>query len=670
MNNAMRGVLTLFLLFLSVALSAQTACTNPGQTPATAFPVCGTGTFNQASVPLCGGRRMAYKSCGNDLLTDINPYWYKFTCFQSGTLGFTITPLDLNEDYDWELYDITGRNPDDVFTDANLVISNNWSGEAGTTGASAAGTQLFVCGGYGKPLFSQRPQLIAGHNYLLLVSHFTNTQSGYKLDFGGGTAVITDNITPHMQKVEAACGGDELRLKLNKKMKCSSIAGNGSDFYIMPGNIPVTGSTGFGCTGQFDTDSVILKLSTFLPPGNYTLHIKKGTDNNTILDYCDRPIADNETQAFTIPPKAPTPMDSLAALACAPVELRLIFQKPILCASVTTSGSEFVLNGTYPVSVTAADPVCGTNGTTKELVLRLSKPLLDAGNFELLLQRGTDGNTLQDECGEETPVGSRLLFSVKDTVNAAFTYAIRYGCEKDSVDYFHPGGNGVTTWKWSLDEGQGSSLQNPVGIYSVFNQKKIQLSVDNGFCSDSSEQTVVLDIFLKADFNVFEDNCPNEPVTFTSLAQGRIASHLWEFGDGGTAVAQDPAYSYAGPQQYTVYPVRYTVVDDIGCRQTVTKNINVFPSCLLALPTAFTPNGDGKNDAFRVLNAVKAEDLELLVFNRWGQHIFRTKDWKKGWDGKIKGEPQSTGVYVWLLRYTNRDTKQKIEQKGVVTLIR
>ncbi|MBB1283446.1 gliding motility-associated C-terminal domain-containing protein [Flavisolibacter sp. BT320] len=665
----MRGVLTLFLIFFSLALSAQTVCTNPGQTPATAFPVCGTSTFSQASVPLCGGRRMAYKNCGTDLLTDINPYWYKFTCFQSGTLGFTITPLDLNEDYDWELYDITGRNPDDVFTDASLVISNNWSGEAGITGASAAGSQLFVCGGYGKPLFSQRPQLIAGHNYLLLVSHFTNSQSGYNLAFGGGTAVIADSTTPHLQKVEANCGGNELQLKLNKKMKCSSIASNGSDFYLMPGNIPVTGSTGIGCSGQFDTDSLHLQLSASLQPGNYTLHIKKGDDNNTILDYCDRPIAETETLPFTIPPKAPTPMDSMAALSCAPTEICLLFKKPILCSSLTAGGTEFVLNGPYPVSVTAVNTGCN-NSTTKELVLTLSQALANEGAFDLVLQRGTDGNTMLDECGEETPVGSRLSFSVKDTVNADFTYAIRYGCEKDMVDYFHPGANGVTSWQWKLDEAQQSGLQNPVGIYSVFNQKKIQLSVTNGFCTDSSEQTVVLDNFLKADFTVLEDICPNEPVVFTSMAEGRIATHLWEFGDGGTAGAQDPTHIYAGPQQQIIYPVRYTVVDDLGCRKTAVKNITVFSSCLLSMPTAFTPNGDGKNDVFRILNAVKAENLELLVFNRWGQQIFKTKDWKKGWDGRIKGEPQPTGVYVWLLRYTNRDTKQKVEQKGVVTLIR
>jgi hypothetical protein len=50
--------------------------------------------------------------------------------------------------------------------------------------------------------------------------------------------------------------------------------------------------------------------------------------------------------------------------------------------------------------------------------------------------------------------------------------------------------------------------------------------------------------------------------------------------------------------------------------------------------------------------------------------VFRTKDWKQGWDGRINGGLQPTGTYVWLLRYTNRDTKQRIEQKGTMTLIR
>jgi PKD repeat protein len=113
----------------------------------------------------------------------------------------------------------------------------------------------------------------------------------------------------------------------------------------------------------------------------------------------------------------------------------------------------------------------------------LIRPLQTTGAFSLVLQRGTDGNTIIDECGEETPAGSSLSFAVKDTVNADFTYNISYGCLRDSVQFFHPGGNGIDSWNWNLDERQQSTAQNPQGIYTVFNEKNISLTVSNGFCS-------------------------------------------------------------------------------------------------------------------------------------------------------------------------------------------
>jgi gliding motility-associated-like protein len=665
----MRGCILIIYLFLYSSAKAQVACTAPGQNPSTAFPVCGTSTFTQTSVPICGGRPMAFRGCGNDGLTDINPFWYKFTCFQSGTLGFLITPANLGDDYDWELYDITGRNPDDVYTDGSLVISNNWSGETGLTGASSAGSQTFVCGGSGKPLFSRMPQLQVGRNYLMLVSHFTNSQSGYKLSFGGGTAVITDPTDPHLQKAEANCGGDVVRLRLSKKIKCSSLTPAGSEFFITPAVATVTRSVGINCSAQFDTDSIALQLSTFLPPGVYTLHVKKGTDNNTVLDYCDRAIAETETVPFTISPKAPTLMDSLAPLACAPRQLKLVFKKPILCSSIAADGSDFIVNGTYPVGVTAGGGACAA-GTTKEVVVTLSNALQVSGSFQVVLKKGGDGNTVLDECGEETPAGSMLPFAIKDTVNAAFTYNIKYGCVKDTIAFSHAAQNGVNSWKWTLDENQQSSLQNPQALYSVFNEKKVQLIVSNGFCSDTSDQGILLENFLKADFSVFEDNCPSELIPFTASSKGKIVRHDWDFGDGGTATGATPSYAYAVPPRQTAYTVRYTVTDSFGCQNTVQKPVQIYSSCYLAVPSAFTPNGDGKNDVFGVLNAVKAENLELLVFNRWGQVVFKTTTWKQSWNGKVGGVLQPTSVFVWTLRYKNRDTGKQLEQKGTVTLIR
>jgi gliding motility-associated-like protein len=666
----MRKIQLLICLFFALRISAQTTCTAPGQNPSTAFPVCGTSTFIQTSVPQCGGKPMPFKGCPGDGLTDINPFWYKFTCFQSGTLGFQITPNDITDDYDWELYDITGKQPDDVYVDGNLVISNNWSGDGGLTGASSAGSLQFVCGGYGKPRFSKMPPLIVAHNYLLLISHFTQTQSGYKLAFGGGTAVITDPTDPSLKRVEASCGGDILRLSISKNIKCNSITSTGSEFYISPGAATIVNATGINCSSKFDTDSLRLQLSTFLPPGNYFLHIRKGTDANTLLDYCDHPIAETDSIPFILLPKAPTPMDSIVTPTCAPKNVKLVFKKLMLCSSIDPSGSDFKITGAYPVTIVGASGNC-TNGTTKEITVTFSFPLQLTGSFNIVLQKGIDGNTLLDECGEETPAGSSLPFSVKDTVNADFSYIIDYGCLKDSVHYLHAGANAVNSWQWSLDENQQSTIQNPTGYYSVFNSnKKIDLTVSNGFCSDTSSQSITLINFLKAGFNVLADNCPQELIPFTNTSVGLIKKYEWDFGDGGISDSLNPGHIYILPPGETTYNVKLTVTDSFGCKSVAVRKTTIYSSCFIAVPNAFTPNNDGLNDLFHVLNAVKATNLHFIVFNRWGQVVFETDNWKKGWDGKLSGSVCSSGVYVWYLRYTDRDTQKKREMKGTVVLIR
>ncbi|MFL5773811.1 MAG: gliding motility-associated C-terminal domain-containing protein [Flavisolibacter sp.] len=659
------------LLLQGFMLNAQTVCTTPGQNPGTAFPVCGTGTFSQASVPICGGTRVPSPTCNTYPLTDVNPFWYKFTCYQAGTLGFKITPNTNSEDYDWQVFDITNRNPTDVYNDVSLSIASNWSGEGGETGASPAGSQLFVCEGLGKPLWSKMPNLVLGHEYIILVSHFTQTQSGYKITFSGGSAVITDTTQPKMKTAEASCGGDVVRLKLNKKVKCSSLTAAGTEFYITPGNIPVASANGFGCSTGFDTDSILVNVGTFLSPGNYVLNIRQGSDGNTVLDYCDNAIPITDKVPFTVYPLVPTPMDSLSPVKCKPNTLKLVFRKPMLCSTVASDGSDFTISGNYPVTISGATGSC-TNGSliSKEVVITLSRPLYNNGTFTFTLKDGSDGNTIRDECGQETPAGSFLVFSVKDTVNASFTYSKLYGCINDTINFFHSGNNGVNSWQWSLDDNKTSSLQQPVGLYQLFNQKNISLIVSNGFCSDTASQTILLDNFLKADFNNFDDVCPNEATTFTSTAQGKIVSHNWTFGDGGVAVIASPSHVYSGPLVTTPRIVSYTVTDSLGCKNSIEKTVKVYSSCYLAVPTGFTPNHDGRNDFFGPLNAIKAEKLDFRVYNRWGQLVYQTNNWKQGWDGTMKGSPQETGVYVWFLSFTDRDTKEKRQMKGTVTLIR
>jgi gliding motility-associated-like protein len=85
--------------------------------------------------------------------------------------------------------------------------------------------------------------------------------------------------------------------------------------------------------------------------------------------------------------------------------------------------------------------------------------------------------------------------------------------------------------------------------------------------------------------------------------------------------------------------------------------------------TAFSPNGDGKNETF-IPFPVGIKQLNYFrVLNRWGQLIFSTKTLNQGWDGKIAGIEQPSGVYVWLVEGITNDNKI-ISKKGTVTLIR
>lgn len=667
-------MIVLVLMLLSTSRLLSQTCTALGQNPSTAFPVCGDDPFIQATVPICGGRPLPVPGCGNGY-ADTNPYWYRFTCYASGTLGFLVTPNDLGDDYDWQLYDITGRNPDDVYTDASLIVTGNWAGTYGVTGASATGVNYIQCGSVpasNLPSFAAMPNLIVGHVYILLISHFTPTQSGYKLSFGGGTALITDPKLPKLDKAYASCGGVSVTVILNKKMKCSSLATDGSDFALSPALANIVAASGNNCSNSFDMDTVVLTMGSALPPGNYTITSKNGIDNNTLLDLCDKNVPVGDQVPFIVFPVLPTPMDSLTKMGCAPGYLDLVFRKPILCNSIAPNGSDFIVTGTGPVTVTGATGTC-VNGLTTTIKVQLSAPIETAGNYQVQLVRGTDGNTIIDECGQETPAGATLPFVTKDTVNADFTYQVLWGCKFDTVACSHDGRNGVNDWNWNFDNISSSQDQHPSFVFPTFGTKKIQLTVTNGVCKDSTEVTVVLDNEMKAAFSYPDVLCPEDLAVFKDNSIGKIVSWQWKFDNGVTSIQQQPV-----PQKYPrvtigrsrTHTVQLVIQNDHHCFDTAVHQLKVVNTCYIAVPNAFTPNGDANNDQLYPLNAYKTTNLTFKVYNRYGQVVFQTNDWTKRWDGTFNGQVQATGVYVWMLRYTERDTGKEIFRKGTTVLIR
>ncbi len=89
----------------------------------------------------------------------------------------------------------------------------------------------------------------------------------------------------------------------------------------------------------------------------------------------------------------------------------------------------------------------------------------------------------------------------------------------------------------------------------------------------------------------------------------------------------------------------------------------------LYVPNAFTPNHDGKNDVFKALLFGDIRKYELIIYNRWGNEVFRTRDPGIGWDGTFKGGEPPTQVLVWICSYQLNGEPAKVE-KGTVTMIR
>jgi len=560
-----KSILILFLFFWYTRSNGQ-GCTTLGQTPNTAFPVCGTFVFQQHSVPICTNGTIPVPGCaGTTTYSDKNPYWFQFTCYQAGTLGFVITPDNLGDDYDWQLFDITGHNPNDVYTDASLFVVGNWSGSSGKTGSSAAGTAAVQCASdpaANVNTFSSMPTLQLNHIYLLMVSHYTDTQSGYDLSFGGGTASLVDPLIPAYLNAAGSCGGDKVYIKLNKRILCSSIAPDGSDFKILPSNVSVTAASGYNCSNSFLTDSVIVQLSNPLSANAYNIVQQSGTDGNTLSDNCNNSIAVNYSKDFVI--------------------------------------------------------------TDQQLI------------------------------------------------KAAFNFNLNYGCKTDTVSLKLAGQN-IISWSWFFDGAAKSGLRSDTSVYyNFYGQHSIELVAQNSVCIDSAGITFNLtNSVVKAVFTSPDFACPSDSIQFTQNSIGNIQSWEWDFSNGQKSYLQNPpVQTYPSGSSIKYYPVRLTVTDSIGCSDTTYKTIKVAPNCYIAVPSAFTPNGDGLNDYLYPLNAYRATNLIFRVYNRYGQMIFETKDWTMKWDGTYKSIPQPSGTYVWTLEFTEPLTGNRISQKGTTVLIR
>ncbi|MBN2595972.1 MAG: gliding motility-associated C-terminal domain-containing protein [Marinifilaceae bacterium] len=134
------------------------------------------------------------------------------------------------------------------------------------------------------------------------------------------------------------------------------------------------------------------------------------------------------------------------------------------------------------------------------------------------------------------------------------------------------------------------------------------------------------------------------------------------------------AYTYLHPGNYYVKLIvssdkgPETCIDEFYLKTEGTPI--VVDTSLVQVPNVFTPNGDGRNDIFRV-KSQSLKSFSATIFNRWGKVIYEWRDPDGGWNGKLNGKWATPGTYFYVITATGREEqKKKYTKKGSFMLIR
>lgn len=240
---------------------------------------------------------------------------------------------------------------------------------------------------------------------------------------------------------------------------------------------------------------------------------------------------------------------------------------------------------------------------------------------------------------------------------------IDIGCpgeEKAKVQAFVSGGTGPYTIEW---DPRILFLQGDTLALGLKDSTEYSISVtDSAKCvlEDSFEVDALPLPEVEFEYQPEEVYYQNPVVTFTGQADSAF-SWLWDFGDGATSIEQSPVHVFSSVDEYIVTLI---VQAYNSCIDSTSQTIDI-KEVELTIPNVFTPNGDGINDDFVVVDLDKYITNRLVVFNRWGKRVFEKNDYQSGdWDG----DNLADGTYFYVLRCTGYFSED--EFKGTVNVFR
>lgn len=215
----------------------------------------------------------------------------------------------------------------------------------------------------------------------------------------------------------------------------------------------------------------------------------------------------------------------------------------------------------------------------------------------------------------------------------------------------------IVDWTWDFGDGnpQNDKIPNPVHTYAdpgTYNVTMVAYSSD--LCADTIVKSITIPPMV--DVNLGNDVTLKWHETVTLDAGNPGANYLWSTGQTTRSIT-------TGGEQ-TVW----VVVENDECTSSDTILIHELPRCIIEVPSAFSPNGDGQNDILYIYGS-GFSSFEFLVFDRSGELVFSSVTPGTGWDGTYKGQPLGIGVFNYILTGTCLDG-DRVVKKGNITLLR
>lgn len=453
-----------------------------------AIPVCtyqynqplsfqGTGNYPNEIYPNQGCPR----SCMDG---EKNSVWYVISVKTGGLLRFIITPVSSSDDYDWAVYNLNSMECSDIYNNAIFMqASCNAAGGAGFQGATGISTvnggDKHCNNGGNTDKWNLDLPVAAGDTYVLCVSNWSLTQSGYLLDFGASTADIFDDIPALINTVNTdigCAGATSLSFGFSENIKC--LSAEPSDFLLIgpDGTQHIVNSVnGAGCEAGGEQEKFF--TIGFYPPmyldGTYSLNMV-----GSVVDLCTN-LSGPHSKEFSVT------LDPLPTIITPPVDVMVPIGGTAVFSVEALGDTSY--RWQYRENSTAfwqnLDEIPPYSGTTTN-TLTINPATFDMGQYQYRC-------SVSGDCPPPTQSSSATLF-VGDALAASATVTPEEICigGQAQLNVNASGGNiqDPYTYLWNSPDGFTSNLQNPVVDPTVTTTYTVV--VNDGYNPATSQVTV------------------------------------------------------------------------------------------------------------------------------------------------------------------------------------